>query len=36
MRDAIGLVACCAYLFVVLAIVLLPETRGRDLSDLDV
>ncbi|MEI9927349.1 MAG: MFS transporter [Sphingomonas sp.] len=32
LRDAMALVACFAYLFVVLAIALLPETRGRDLA----
>lgn len=33
LRDAMGLVACFAYLFVVLAVALLPETRGRDLLE---
>lgn len=32
LRDAMGAVACFAYLFVVIAVALLPETRGRDLS----
>ncbi len=33
LRDAMAIVACSAYLFVVLAVALLPETRGRDLNE---
>jgi MFS family permease len=33
LRDAMGVVACSAYLFVVIAVLLLPETRGRDLNE---
>jgi MFS family permease len=33
LRDAIAVVACSAYFFVVIAIALLPETRGRDLRE---
>lgn len=33
LRDAIGVTAASAYLFVLLAIALLPETAGRDLRD---
>lgn len=33
LRDAMGVIACSAYFFVLIAIALLPETRGRDLRD---
>jgi MFS family permease len=33
LRDAIGVVACCSYVFVLIAIALLPETAGRDLRE---
>jgi len=33
LRDAMAVVACSAYLFVVISVLLLPETRGRDLTD---
>ena len=33
LRDAIAVIACSAYLFVLVAVALLPETRGRDLRD---
>jgi MFS family permease len=31
LRDAMGIVACSAYFFVLIAVAFLPETRGRDL-----
>jgi len=33
LRDAMGIIACSAYFFVLIAIAMLPETRGRDLRD---
>lgn len=33
LRDAMGLIACSAYFFVLIAIAMLPETRGRDLRE---
>jgi len=33
LRDAMALIACSAYLFVLVAIALLPETQGRDLRE---
>ncbi len=33
LRDALAVCACSSYFFVLIAIALLPETRGRDLRD---